>query len=1502
MMKKKLTIITMAVCAAACLLGGISSAAAWFVRRTTVGDQDDLIGESQGAYFARGEGTYEKPFIINKPIHLYNLAWLQYIGYFNDSNAPYYFALDPEDGETQTTLDMDGWVLPPIGTSLYPFIGNFDGHGETIANLTIDNEVSSGHIERKPTFINNNSVANNVLKVYQKAEGVNPATYLNNTVDVVGFFGFLGSYSGMASVDANYAEANRVNDVALDELLVTSSSGHALGGLGVGYMNAPVSGMGISDSTITFANGAQPVSSITDNLSDFSTVGFASSSYRSSVSSYRTNAVVPSRSTSSGTGNEGGSERDWGGSIDFKEIFTRLDNIYDNRAKPYFRGVFSETTTSSITRSYVGGVRNDATASSSTTYTYYDGATSSNPANPGSNLLAFDSTHDKTNAYNPLEGKVAYHKVGSTNSTTAYDYQYLFGGKEGLSQFKKTQTIRTSIGGFQHQRFTIRGGKPEERTRNWTETHDTYTILVYGYGLNASGTSATTATSGSATTKWCVVDANNQDVALASANGSYVFTVINNKKYYLTGTLDQSVSLTDDIDDAITFTYTYDNYYEQYYLRPIVNGNQYYLYQSGNNIFIRSNRDRFTYNSSTRTTFTIIETYIGGFAFLNTDGSSISQGVGEEATHWVFSLRDEDKGRVFTTINGVDYYLNASTTNINVSTSATTIWSRSDTNVLSTVIEGVSYYLRWDEDNGFWMSSESGTAFTVDEVEDIEIETKSYNMYTLYNGRYLTATTDGIGSNRNSGTGLIFSNGLGQAGYIFFMSGSTPYYLYASSASAIGVTSTVSRASVWNVPNGSSGPISTIYNGVTYYLNYSNSYYSSSWSLSTTSQSITIASAGSINGEIFPTGTEQLVNNGVDIPETITPLVTSGVTSYAATEKNYGYIVSGSNSVSESNLMARNSIAESSDYGDIRIAKYPIGNIYNSITNGSSNDFGKVKTTSYCNGRNLGIIGRSYKSNGYVHITDEFDSGSNGVALPETTMSYEDMGLTKYKDSRGITNYQTQDSGLVKLLKGQTGVYGLHYVDGLVSPTNTCVAEKVLIDNEEISNFELPRDSIDFELHDSGFINFFAHTGYYNDGGPTNNSFFDLYEIDRVTADDKSSSAISGIKKIQTIYGKLDSGFIDVSIPYVYVYEDGTTSDANYKNATALSNNGYQSIFEMSWINDYSSGSELTQAWENFSVYYFEIPVNAGEYALGAVGGGQGAYLMYLDLGGNAMKYDYTNFTEYMKIVESSYQYPLGVAIIQNSGSGDSAVKDSVNAANSVALAILSAETVSFQKEGSIVTADYQTNATEVNFIGVNLIMKKSGQDPPVVAEGSIVKTTEYFRLTTVAYNVTLKRYEITELTKTVVTPVEGAVTTTYSGRMTIDNGVNWSTMTASDATNAINALNDGAGITDVSGNTNMVTFAAEVQYNENENLDPVNVQFLLTYIEVLSQDLNKYQEATGYAFTIVNPSTSNPLTATVIDVLEDEQGNMVYVISINGTTITASVKVVEVRPASVTP
>ena len=77
-------------------------------------------------------------FEIKYPVQLYYFAWLQALGYFNVSSdgdtaiEQVYFYLSAD-------LDMTGWVLPQIGTATYPFVGNFDGNGHTISNLTVQN-------------------------------------------------------------------------------------------------------------------------------------------------------------------------------------------------------------------------------------------------------------------------------------------------------------------------------------------------------------------------------------------------------------------------------------------------------------------------------------------------------------------------------------------------------------------------------------------------------------------------------------------------------------------------------------------------------------------------------------------------------------------------------------------------------------------------------------------------------------------------------------------------------------------------------------------------------------------------------------------------------------------------------------------------------------------------------------------------------------------------------------------------------------------------------------------------------------------------------------------------------------------------------------------------------------------------------------------------------------------------------------------------------------------
>ena len=61
---------------------------AWMINKISFDYEGDFKGSSIIAYFAGGDGTPNDPYQITKPVHLYNLSWLQYLGIFNrDENG-----------------------------------------------------------------------------------------------------------------------------------------------------------------------------------------------------------------------------------------------------------------------------------------------------------------------------------------------------------------------------------------------------------------------------------------------------------------------------------------------------------------------------------------------------------------------------------------------------------------------------------------------------------------------------------------------------------------------------------------------------------------------------------------------------------------------------------------------------------------------------------------------------------------------------------------------------------------------------------------------------------------------------------------------------------------------------------------------------------------------------------------------------------------------------------------------------------------------------------------------------------------------------------------------------------------------------------------------------------------------------------------------------------------------------------------------------------------------
>ena len=256
----------------------------------------------------------------------------------------------------------------------------------------------------------------------------------------------------------------------------------------------------------------------------------------------------------------------------------------------------------------------------------------------------------------------------------------------------------------------------------------------------------------------------------------------------------------------------------------------------------------------------------------------------------------------------------------------------------------------------------------------------------------------------------------------------------------------------------------------------------------------------------------------------------------------------------------------------------------------------------------------TYHNGSWKRIEDEYNAGNttvNPLVAGYQKIPYEELGFGKYAPSR-----ETLDRLLYDEQAGisRTQVHGIHFDSSAVSDSSKFVASGRVVVNGEVfdSGYEFPTGCIDFKLKTSGVVNFFAGSyravAYASDRNGLNNgtispqtyfndSFFSLHEITRSQVDGR---IISEIKEIRAIYRNPDA---QSDNEYVYRYRGGSVPAG----CTAS-----DLVFDMSTL---WNGAPVPLA-----VYYFEIPLNAGEYAMGAAATdsgrakNDGAYLIYLDI------------------------------------------------------------------------------------------------------------------------------------------------------------------------------------------------------------------------------------------------------------------------------------------------
>ncbi len=356
------------------------------------------------------------------------------------------------------------------------------------------------------------------------------------------------------------------------------------------------------------------------------------------------------------------------------------------------------------------------------------------------------------------------------------------------------------------------------------------------------------------------------------------------------------------------------------------------------------------------------------------------------------------------------------------------------------------------------------------------------------------------------------------------------------------------------------------------------------------------------------------------------------------------------------------------EYGEQDATYLPI------TTNGNNDLQAKNTNTGYIVGGSSYSSATDYYDYANVRIASFYTISDNLTNYNRDTGAFnEDSVWTR--DASGLHQIDDDNNNFVKYLESKgkveqslssgSTIYGLHFMSAAINKNHLVNARYAMINGEEHTDYKMPANAIDFNLKDQGYINFFAGT-YGNKGSSatTIDSFFSLHMIKRNGTD------IDDIYEIEEVYSdgipyhsyiyRFSNG--KYSVPYsidkynpkkVYVLntktplddvEHGGYADGVYTQIDQSTFNtnysSFSSVFQMSWLKDYSYASGQNGFHQGF---YFEIPTNPGEYALGTVANKTfGAYLMYLDIAANASNKD--QITAYaITTFQSGLKFPAGV-------------------------------------------------------------------------------------------------------------------------------------------------------------------------------------------------------------------------------------------------------------------
>ena len=1032
-------------------------------------------------------------FEIKYPVQLYYFAWLQALGYFNvpddsgDSIEPVYFYLSAD-------LDMTGWILPQIGTQTYPFVGNFDGNGHTITNLTVQN-----------------------------IEGSDPNQWTDKPanitgLNIVGFFGVVGSLENNGTVNGavagtsgftatpNYTYNNSVNEIknfTLVDATIKTDLSESLAGIAAGYVNGTMEDVKVVGGTLH--STATTALTYTVNLSDFGAVGFCTEPYKDS-NTVTTLIIYDPQVYSNAGGYAEDQGNNWGNSINMQTMYQDLLNVYQNYSatiptNPAGRNIITVTKQDDVVTGY------SVVGSGEPLSTVYAG-------NRRYNLKIVEKKDGAET--------VAFYSLVERNAS----FMYLYGGTTYVTQ-------------------TVQEGSYYIHTGESTPAH--YLTLNSQLAIADSASQSSDA-------KWIIEDGKiytvrtkrviDQDVDNGYFDEDYLYYLIKNSSHQLEIVeLSQVASLPPSVTGSI-WTVEEDKITTGGYALIYKNGS-WQLEQAA--MYITDNAEQ-------------------NYLSLNNTPAIVNQTSSANATSW--SKETSGTGfKLAATVSNTKYYLNCSNVGvltIGTSEASATVWYEDTASVGRHKV-----YMLTSESDG-WALYFDGTSWNA----------TGYSINT--------SGEDWGGSIDMRSLNLRISNLLNTGGGYSFTAYGTTYHMERMTVSnkTEYIGSLGGATAIDHIATGHAIVSSSSY--YHYYVDFNNSVstYAMGYSTygsknpDTTNLVYRLSGAG-----VVKDGTSASSSNpSIMVPGTILPLNVDSDT-YETRSTNTGYIVGGG----QYNATT------------VRASSYALTNIGNSIsTNGTS-------SATY-NSANLEVLtntSTTYSASNYGRIQDRSDITAYSPNINHASVSSALSGYSASIASNSLKKYESARAQMNSILSGAVRVHGLHFTGETISKTNVVTKQNAImygVTNGSSTSLDLTEHSIDFYVKAPGYINFFAGSyGTYSSVIDCD-SFFSLNLIVR-----DSSKNITDVKQIYSVWSNTNPATKGM---YPHLYYDNSGNLIEYGYTSSQVTKGVKE-FDMAFLHN---APPVLQA-----LYYFEIPVNSGEFALGSVSGKtKGAYLIYLDISANA--------------------------------------------------------------------------------------------------------------------------------------------------------------------------------------------------------------------------------------------------------------------------------------------